>query len=143
MITSNTRIGENFAGKPKRMTLPRLLMFSGGSLSASGFPRANIHTNDAFARNTGLPGLCASGTQYQGNLVELLIDVFGDRWFTSGRLDARLTSLVHENVVVTAHASITAKETLADGTKFTADVWSERDDGEKVLVGTASCVLPA
>lgn len=138
MIGADVRPGDAFSGAPKRMSLPRLLMFSGGPIGDPDFPKPNIHTDDATAKEAGLPGVCASGTQYQGALVELMIDLFGEGWLAGGRLAVKLVDLVL--VDQTVHAKAVVRET--EGSTVHLDVWCARDDGGKVLVGTASGRVP-
>lgn len=142
MIGSNVKVGDQFKGTAKKMTLPRLLMFSGGPMWDAAFPKSNIHTDDAFAKSTGLPGLCAAGTQYQAALAELMIDLFGDDWLSSGTLAVKLVDLVMVGQTVQARATVTKIEPDKGSTVVHMDIWSERDDGAKVLVGTASGRLP-
>ena len=138
MIQSNVKVGDQFKGAAKKMTLPRLLMFSGGPVWDDAFPKSNIHTDDAFAKSTGLPGLCAAGTQYQAALTELMIDLFGDDWLSHGTLGVKLVDLVLAGQTVQAKATVTKIEQDKGSTVVHVDIWSERDDGAKVLVGTAS-----
>lgn len=138
MIDASVKTGDWFQGAPKKMTLPRLLMFSGGPMWDEAFPKSNIHTDDAFAKSTGLPGLCAAGTQYQASLCELMIDLFGDDWMSSGTLAVKLTDLVMVGQTVVGKVTVTKVE---QGVVH-VDIWSERDDGAKVMVGTATGRLP-
>ena len=130
--------GAEFAGTPRNITEARLLTFSGGPLTNPDFPRKNIHTNLEFAQSTGVPTRIASGTQYQGHLFTLLIDLFGDGWLSNGTMAVKMTDIVREGDTVTAKARVTATEPADGGTLVTMDVWSERQDGATVLTGTAS-----
>jgi acyl dehydratase len=142
MIGAETKIGDRFRGRPKAMTLSRLLAFSGGPLAEPGWPKRNIHTDEAFARSTGLPGVCAAGTQYQAHLVELMVDLFGETWLAGGSMAVKMVDLVMAGDSVTANAEVTNVEREGESRVVHFDVWSERQDGAKVLVGTASGRLP-
>lgn len=131
-------VGREFLGQPKPMTLARLLMFSGGPLTAPDFPKSNIHTDAEFARSTGVPGRIASGTQYQSYLVELMLDVFGDDWLRGGTMEVKLVALVHEGETVRARAKITETTAVEDGALAKMHVWCENEAGKAVLVGTAT-----
>jgi acyl dehydratase len=138
MTEHSMTVGTEFAGHPRRITEARLLTFSGGPLTNPDFPRKNIHTNLEFAQSTGVPTRIASGTQYQGHLFTLLIDLFGETWLSEGTMAVKMTDIVREGDTVTAKAKVTAAEPSADGTLVTMDVWSERQDGATVLAGTAT-----
>lgn len=137
MIDSKVTEGTALKGREKKITAARLITFSGGSLTDAGWPRKNIHTDTDFAKSTGLPSRCASGTQFQGQMVEFMVDLFGERWFETGIMNVKFVDLVLEDQTVTAHAKVTGKKPDAKGTRVELEVWSERDDGRKVMAGTA------
>lgn len=142
MIGGNVKAGDRFQGRPKAMPLARLLAFSGGPLTDPEWPKSNIHTDDAFARSTGLPGLCAAGTQYQTHLVELMVDMFGESWLAGGTMAVKMVDLVMVDDTVTAKAEVTRVALEGKDRVVHFEVWSERGDGAKVLVGTATGRMP-
>ena len=138
MIERTVSEGTEFSGQGKHITAARLVTFSGGPLTESNWPRKNIHTDTEFAKSTGLPSRCASGTQFQGQMVEFLIDLFGEGWFTSGTMNVKFVDLVLENQTVTAHGKVTGRKPDGKGTRIELEIWSQRDDGRKVMTGTAT-----
>jgi acyl dehydratase len=137
-ISRDTNAGEQFTGKPKKMTLERLWTFSGGPFAGKGWPKQNTHTDLEFARERGLRTAIASGTQSEGHLVELLVQLFGMQWFSHGTLDIKLTGPVEVDDVVVARAIVTQKMDDSKSVRFLFDVWVENQRGVKVLVGNAT-----
>ncbi len=138
MIERNVADGAEFSGEEKRITAARLLTFSGGPLTDPGWPRKNIHTDTDFAKSTGLPSRCASGTQFQGQMAEFLIGLFGERWFTTGKMNVKFVDLLLEDQTVIACAKVIGRKQDGTGVRLELEIWSERDDGRKVMTGTAS-----
>ena len=131
--------GTILRGERKKISAERLLTFSGGPLVESGWPRRNIHTDTDFARSTGLPSRCASGTQFQGQMAEFLISAFGDGWFRHGEMAVKFVDLVLEDQMVTACAKVVGSEPVdGKGARVNLEIWSECEDGRKVMTGTAT-----
>jgi acyl dehydratase len=142
IITRDTEIGQTFSGRKKTISWERLWTFSGGPFAAEGWPRKNLHTDLGFAKACGLPSVGASGTQYQGHLCELFLDLFGEAWLRTGSMTAKFIALVDVGDVLQSKAVVTSKA-LADGhVRLTFDIWCENQRGAKVLVGTATGLLP-
>lgn len=135
-------IGTRFEGRRFQLTLPRILAFSAGNFGEAGWPHRNLHTDSEIARNAGLQDLIASGTQFEGLLLSHLVSLFGRSWHETGELEAKLVKSCYADDIVTPVAVVTAAEKEGRGTKFALDVWCEKQTGEKVLVGSASAVLP-
>jgi len=76
-ITAETEVGAEFAGPQHTFEPVRMLTFSGGPIDAPGWPAKNLHTDVEKATEAGLPAPIASGIQYEGHLVELLVQLFG------------------------------------------------------------------
>lgn len=140
-ITSDTPVGASFAAKPRLISMERLWAFSGGPFALEGWPRKNLHTDPATAAAVGLPSVGASGTQYQGYIVQLLLDLFGEAWLSHGTITCKFIALVNAGETVQAHAKVIEKEAEGDRTRFTLDVWCENGPGEQVLVGRATGLL--
>ncbi len=137
-ITGNNREGDQFSGKAKKMAFERLWTFSGGKFAGTGWPSKNTHTDLDFARERGLRTAIASGTQFEGHMVQLMIDLFGVKWLSHGTMDVKFTGPVEVDDVVVAHALVTKKTHDSGVAGFILKVWVENQKGEKVLVGTAT-----
>jgi acyl dehydratase len=139
MTTEGFAVGQEFSGKPKRQSWERIAAFSGGSFDTPGWPKKNIHTDLGFAREMGLSTVYVSGTQYLGHLTELMIDLFGEGWLRGGRThDLKFIKAVAEGDTIRIKARIQAREEAESAVKYTMNIWGENQDGDKVMVGTAS-----
>ena len=130
--------GTVFQGRPRTLSLARILAFSGGPLDQPGWPEKNLHTDEERARAAGLDQIIASGTQFQGILLALLVDLFGPAWHKSGILDVKITRSVKVGDRLQPKAKVQGRESGADGERVVLDVWCETDEGVTVLAGTAS-----
>ncbi len=141
-ITPETGEGEVFAGRPRTLSFERMLAFSGGLFAAEGWPARNLHTDPGMAAEAGLEAPLASGLQYQGYLIALLIDLFGDAWLRHGAMHVKFPRTVSVGDVVQAKVRVRAKRHQDTAVMFELDAWCETQADETVLVGTASCALP-
>ncbi len=137
-ITANTKEEQEFTGRPKKVSWERLWTFSGGPFTNTGWPKKNAHTDLDFAKEVGLPNAAASGTQHQGYMVQLMIDLFGVNWLYNGTMEFKNIGLVEVGDTIVAKAVVKSRETQASETKFTLDIWTENQDGKKAQVGTAT-----
>ena len=142
-VTASTAEGTELTGPARTISLTRMLAFSGGPLNAPNWPSVNLHTNVVKAAEAGLSAPIASGLQYQGDLVRFLIDLFGDAWFRSGKLHVKYPRVVGAGDDVQPKVRIREKHQAGIDMTFELDVWCENQDQEKVIVGTASCLLSA
>lgn len=138
MIENSVVEGAEFSGERKKFTAARLLTFSGGSLVDPGWPRKNIHTDTDFAKSTGLPSRCASGTHFQGQMVEFMVDLFGADWLKTGTMNVKFVDLVLEDQIVTARAKVTGRKKEGPSSRIELEIWSELEDGRKAMSGTAT-----
>jgi acyl dehydratase len=136
MIRKDSKAGEEFAGKPKKMSWERVAAFSGGPFNTRGWPRKNIHTDRETAKAAGLDTIYVSSTQYLGHLAELMIELFGSGWLHSGRTtNLKFIHPVADDDVIQIKARL--GEIATDGT-CALEVWCENQDGIQVMVGEAS-----
>jgi acyl dehydratase len=142
MINKDTSLGEEFVGKPKKLTWERIWAFSGGPFGTPGWPKKNIHTDLDSARRMGLSTVYVSATQYLGHLAELMIDLFGEGWLRGGRVTGvKFIKPVAEGDTLQTKATVRSKEQSGSRVEFTMGVWCENQNGDKVLVGSALGVL--
>ena len=143
-INKDTPIGQEFSGKPKRMSWERLWTFSGGPFASQGWPKKNLHTDTEFAKKLGLPTVGASATQYLGHLTELMMDLFGEEWLRHGRMSkVKFVRLVPDGDVLTSKSKVVSKEREGSKIKVLLNISVENQKGEEVLIGSASGFLPA
>ena len=103
-------IGHVFEGKARKLTLARALALSGGPVETPGWPDKNLHTDLEVAKSTGLSEIVVSGTQWEGYLVGLLVDLFGIAWFGGGALDIKIPRSVKIDETLQPKARIEARE---------------------------------
>ena len=135
------KLGEAFEGRPCAYSLARVLAFSGGFISEPDWPHKNLHTDLKMAQEAGLEEIIASGTQSEGVLVSLLIDLFGVTWLEQGVMDVKVINSVYVDDIVRAKAILKERTNKEGVDQALLDVWCEKQDGTKVIVGTAVCSI--
>lgn len=137
----DAEIGRVFAGRARKLTLARALALSGGPFDAPEWPEKNLHTDLKAANATGLAEIVVSGTQWEGYLVGLMVELFGMDWLRHGTLDIRIPRSVKIGETVQPRARLEGRTDERGTTRVSLKVWCENQDGVEVLVGTASCAL--
>ena len=98
------------------------------------FPR---FTDDEGARQEGLPGMITPGNMSMGLLATLI-----NGWAGAGslrRLGTTFRGLVLPDRTIRLCGAVTQKDEAARTVEL--DVWLESDEGERLVVGTASVEL--
>ena len=98
------------------------------------FPR---FTDDAGARQEGLPGMITPGNMSMGLLATLI-----ESWAGAGalrRLGTTFRGLVLPDRTIRLCGAVTQKDD--DARTVELDVWLESDEGERLVIGTASVKL--
>ena len=101
--------------------------------SASGIAFARF-TDDEAARREGLPGMIAPGNMSMGLLAGRL-----ERWAGAGslaRLGVTFRGIVLPDQTVRLCAAVTQKD--EDAGTVEIDVWMESEQGDRLVIGTAS-----
>jgi acyl dehydratase len=107
--------------------------------AASGDPNP-MHTDEEFARNAGYPGVFAHGMLSMGWLGQFLVAAGGPA--SIRRFKTRFAKLTWPGETITARGRVTAVRD-EDGTRVVeCEIWTENQEGEKKLVGTAVLALP-
>ena len=139
MIPKETEVGREFCGRPKKMSWERIAAFSGGPLNTPGWPKKNIHTDLAAARDAGLQTVYVSATQYLGHLAELMIGLCGEGWLSAGTTsDLKFIAPVAADDTLRTRAKVCDRTEEGCAVEFTFEVWCENQDGARVLVGKAT-----
>jgi acyl dehydratase len=98
------------------------------------FPR---FTDDEGARREGLPGMITPGNMSMGLLTTLV-----DGWARPGRLRRLGTTfrgLVLPDHTIRLCGAVTQKDQATRSVEL--DVWMESDEGERLVIGTATVAL--
>ena len=129
-------------GPVRAMTLPRILAFSAGLFGEPGWPARNLHTDTAMAHDAGLSAIIASGTQFEGHLVEFLVTLFGVAWLQRGELTVRIPRSVYVDDSVCPVVRVTSVVERGGERVYELAVAVENQRGEVVLDGTATFSAP-
>ena len=102
----------------------------------------NIH-DDATAQRLGFQrGFVAFG-QSLGWMSRMLLDYFGPAYVESGRFECRFRSPIFDDDDVAIRGEITERVEEPGGVRLVCDVWIEKEDGTRAVVGTASALVSA
>ena len=124
--------GRELFAEPRRVTLEMCKAFSG--------PSENYHTSREMARALGFPDVVVQGMMALCFLSGLLTREFGDGWTASGKMSVNLVNVVWAEDVIAARAKVREETPEGSRRRIHVDVWCEKADGTKVVVGTASAV---
>ena len=109
-------------------------MFSG--------PGANYHTDREQARKLGFPNIVVQGMMSTCFVSQVMQDAFSTGWLAGGRMSVKLTNVLWVDETVTAHGKIREEVPEGDRIRVHCDVWVDKDDGTRILLGTASATRP-
>lgn len=123
---------EEIRGPTKEVSLDMCQRFSG--------PRKTYHTDVEEARKLGFPDIVVQGMMPLCFISEMMTARFSEGWFAGGRMNVALVNVLWRGDVVTARGLV--REVIPEGSRRRADleVWCEKADGTKVVVGTASAL---
>jgi acyl dehydratase len=102
--------------------------------AASGDPNP-MHTDEEFARNAGYPGVFAHGMLSMGWLGELLVRAGGVG--SIRRFRTRFAKLTWPGEIITCRGRVTAVREERGERLIDCEIWTENQDGERKLVGSA------
>ena len=124
--------GEEIAPLARTITHAMCEAFSG--------PEKNYHTDQEMARALGFPDIVVQGMLSVCLVSELMTQAFGTGWMHGGKMDVRLVNVVWVDDVLTIRGKV--REEVAEGShrRVHLDVWCEKADGTKTLVGAASAL---
>ena len=142
MKASDIQAGHEVTAPQKYVTSFRTWLFSGGWPRFDGWPAKNVHTDLEFARACGLPARGASAATVIAYLSEMMVDLFGEEWLSTGRIELKFLRLIEVDDRIAARGTVTS---VNDDGSADMKLWCENQRGEKVCAGTgrASAVVPA
>ena len=124
--------GPEFDAVEKTITHAMCIAFSG--------PYKSYHTDQEMARALGFPDIVVQGMMSVCFISESMTRNFGAGWFCGGKLNVSLVNVVWPNDRLAVRGKV--REEVAEGakTRVHCDVWCEKPDGVKTIVGTASAL---
>lgn len=127
-----TASGPELAPVKKTVDARRCWMFSG--------PGRNYHTDGEEAKKLGFPNIVVQGMMSTCFVHQVMQDAFGTGWVEGGKASLKLTNVLWVDESVTAGARV--REELNEGTRTRVhcEVWVEKGDGTRVVVGEASAL---
>jgi acyl dehydratase len=124
------RGGEAFEAPARTLTEAMCYAFSG--------PARNYHNDRAKAVELGFPEIVVQGMLSVCLISEMMTRRFGLGWYYGGKMDLRLVNVVWGNDVTGARGSIIGRHAEGKRTRAEAEVWCDKSDGVKTIVGSAS-----
>ena len=110
----------------------RCWMFSG--------PGRNYHTDREQAKKLGFPNIVVQGMMSTCFVSRVMQEHFGMGWLVGGEMSVKLTNVLWVDETVTTRAKVREEVREGTRTRVHCDVWVDKEDGTKVLVGSASAL---
>jgi acyl dehydratase len=113
----------------------RCWMFSG--------PGRNYHTDAEEARKLGFPTIVVQGMMSTCFVSRVMQEHFGMGWLEGGRMSVKLTNVIWVDETVVTRARVSEEVGEGTRTRVLCEVWADKTDGTRTLVGTASALREA
>jgi acyl dehydratase len=127
-----TATGPELPALQKKIDQRRCWMFSG--------PGANYHTDAEQAKKLGFPNIVVQGMMTTCFAAQVMLEAFGEGFLTGGRLSLKLTNVLWVDESVTARGRVRERVREGTQTRVLCEVWVDKDDGTRVLLGEASAL---
>ncbi len=101
-----------------------------------------IHTDYEAAAREGLPAPVAIGPQVAALSFRQMRLSFGAGWVVGGKYDLSFRKPVFVTDFCVSRGTVTKTEKEGDKLRVYCDVWVENQNGDKVIAGTASGLVP-
>jgi acyl dehydratase len=132
----NFKIGERgveaFEAPARKISDVMCYAFSG--------PARNYHNDRAEAVKLGFPEIVVQGMLSVCMVSEMMTRRFGLGWYYGGKMDLRLVNVVWGNDVTGPRGSIIGRHAEGKRVRADAEVWCDKSDGAKTIVGAASAL---
>ena len=131
-FTIGERGGQPFESPARQITDAMCFAFSG--------PARNYHNDRAEAVKLGFPEIVVQGMLSVCMVSEMMTRRFGLGWFYGGKMDLRLVNVVWGNDVTGPRGQIIDRHAEGKRVRVETEVWCDKSDGAKTIVGTASAL---
>ncbi|MBW1882784.1 MAG: hypothetical protein JRJ58_04605 [Deltaproteobacteria bacterium] len=128
-----TATGRDLTSVRKTIDQRRCWMFSG--------PGKNYHTDAEAAKQLGFPNIVVQGMMSTCFVSELMLREFEMGWLQGGRAQLKLTNVVWVDETISAYAKVREEHVEGTRTRVVCDVWCEKEDGTRVVIGEASALV--
>lgn len=102
--------------------------------------RRNYHNDVVEAEKLGFKEVVVQGTLSTCFLAELMTRRFGEGFFLGGRLAMTFVNVLWAGEAVTPKGAVRSRTREGNLQRVTLDLWTEKDDGTKTIVATASAL---
>ena len=126
------RTGESIESPMRRITEEMCMAFSG--------PARNYHNDKQKAVELGFPEIVVQGMLSVCMVAEMMTQRFGLGFLYGGRMDLRLVNVVWGNDVTGPKGLIVEAHPEGKRTRAEVEVWCDKSDGTKTIVGSASAL---
>jgi acyl dehydratase len=126
------RGGEPIDGPMRTISQAMCMAFSGPALS--------YHTDAEAAHKLGFPDIVVQGMWSVCLVGEMMTRRFGLGFIAGGKFDLRLVNVLWAEESSGARGRILSRRTEGKRTRAEVEVWCEKADGTKTIVGTASAI---
>lgn len=106
------------------------------------WPHKNIHSDVHAARAEGLDKPVGSAPTFFAMVTRAMMTCFDRGWIVGGRASLKMIKPVYAHNFVTAKGVLREKQPEGEFVRYTFDVWVENEARQKVVVGTASALVP-
>ncbi len=127
-----TATGADLGAVTKTIDARRCWMFSG--------PGKNYHTDREQAEKLGFPNIVVQGMMTTCFASEVMQNQFGMGFLEGGKMSLKLTNVVWVDETLTAFGKVREHAREGSKTRVYCDVWVEKEDGTRVLIGDASAL---
>jgi len=101
-------------------------------------PHKSYHNDVEAARALGFPDIVVQGMMALCFISEMMTNRFGIGWYQGGKMNVNLVNVVWQGDTITARGLARSASPEGSATRVQVDVWCEKEDGTKVVVGSAS-----
>ena len=127
-----TATGRDLSSVHKTIDQRRCWMFSG--------PGKNYHTDAEAAKQLGFPNIVVQGMMSTCFVSDVMLREFEMGWLQGGKTQLKLVNVVWVDETISAQAKVREERVEGTRTRVVCDVWCEKEDGTRVVIGEASAL---
>jgi acyl dehydratase len=132
VFTVGERAGEPIEAPLRRIGEPMCIAFSG--------PSRNYHTDRQAARDWGFPEIVVQGMLSVCLIAEMMTRRFAMGFICGGRMDVKLVNVLWCDEITGPKGLVVERRPEGRHTRAEAEVWCEKADGTKTVVGSATAL---